>query len=168
MVVTDPSSGHVSEYQFHSVVATNYSVQSNPMFIDLELAKDNYDVNETMELKLPEMKDAKALISIERGSQVIDLFWHELNQGSVSIPIKEEWFPNVYLHVSIVQDYGQENNDRPMRMYTVKKILVNQPDDGIVPIVNAAPIIDAVSTIVLAVVRVEGIVAETERVILVV
>ncbi len=58
--VKDPTSGHVSEYRFHSVVTADYAVQSNPMFIDLQLEKEHYKANETVELKLPQMGDAKA------------------------------------------------------------------------------------------------------------
>ena len=156
MIVTDPSSGHIAEYEFHSVVTSNYSVQSNPIFINLEMEKNNFDVGETMEVKLPELKDAKALISIERGTDVLHLFWQELNQGPVQIPIKEEWFPNFYLNVSIVQNYGQRNNDRPMRMYTVEKILVNQPDDGIEPVVEVAEKIEPNKTFTFEVAEKNG------------
>ncbi len=138
LVITDQSSGHISEYQFHSVVAQNYSVQSNPMFIDLDLAKDNYQAGENIEISFPTIKDAQALISIERGGQVIDLFWHDLNRGTLAIPVQDGWFPNIYLNVSIVQNYGQKNNDRPKRMYTVKKIIVNQPKNKIEPTILAA------------------------------
>ncbi|HFB99977.1 MAG TPA: hypothetical protein ENJ53_04150, partial [Phaeodactylibacter sp.] len=138
LIVTDKSSGHVSEYRFHSVVAQNYAVKSNPMFIELELEKDNYQAGETMELKLPKIKDAKALVSIERGGQIIEMFWHNLDEWSLNIPVRDDWFPNIYLNVSIVQNYGQQNNDRPMRMYTVKKIKVNQPKNKIEPHIIAA------------------------------
>jgi uncharacterized protein YfaS (alpha-2-macroglobulin family) len=136
LIIEDMESGHISEYQFHSVVTTSYSVQSNPMFIDLELEKDEFDVGETMELKLPAIKDSRALISIERGKEVLEIFWQDLDDGALLLPIQEDWFPNVYVHVSIVQNYGQKNNDRPMRMYTVKKILVNQPGKVVEPIVT--------------------------------
>ncbi|NNF22228.1 MAG: hypothetical protein HKN67_09810, partial [Saprospiraceae bacterium] len=135
--VTDPNSGHMAEHEFHSIVNSNYFVQSNPVFIDLSLAKENYTVGEFLELKLPEINEAKALISIERGEEVMELFWYDLSDSSLKIPVQEDWFPNVYVHVSIVQNYGQMNNDRPMRMYTVKKILVNQPKNLLEPIVLA-------------------------------
>ncbi|MFK7806529.1 MAG: alpha-2-macroglobulin, partial [Saprospiraceae bacterium] len=137
LVVEDLESGHKSEYRFHSVVTRSYAVETNPMFINLNLEKDVFDIGETIELKLPAIKDARALVSIERGNEVIDVFWQNLSEGNLLIPVEEDWFPNIYIHVSIVQNYGQQNNDRPLRMYTVQKVLVNQPGKVIEPVVNA-------------------------------
>ena len=136
LVVEDPSSGHSSEYQFHSISSNNYAVKSNPVFIELELEKDIYKGGETMELNLPKIPDASALISIERGDKILDMFWTKLNSESLIMTVEEDWFPNFYLHVIIVQNYSQQNNDRPLRMYSVKRIKVEASKKSIEAMVH--------------------------------
>ena len=46
-----------------------------------------------MTLNLPKLKEASALISIERGGQVLESFWQNLDNGGLEIPIQEDWFP---------------------------------------------------------------------------
>lgn len=133
IVITDDQSGHRSEYKFHSVTIRNYNVKRNPLFIDLALDKDNYEAGDRMKVKLPQMEDAVALISIEKGTKVLESFWMDLNNPDLELEVKNEWFPNFYLDVVIVQNYDQQNNNRPMRMYTVEKILVNSRNQILEP-----------------------------------
>ena len=134
--VTDPESGHVSEHRFHYISNTNYSVQSDPRFINLELEKSQYKIGDKLELKLPSIADAQALVSLESGDRVLDMFWLDLNNPNLELDIKEAYYPNFYLHVSIVQNYEQHANDRPMRMYTVEKIMVEMPEHTLKPVIR--------------------------------
>ncbi len=134
--VTDPKSGHQAEHTFHYVADANYTVDSDPAFINLSLEKTTYRIDETVNIKLPKIQDAQALVSIESGDRVLDYFWTDLNTPNLELKVQEEWFPNFFLHVSIVQNYDQKNNDRPLRMYTVEKITVEQNDNHLRPIIE--------------------------------
>ena len=135
--VKDLDSGHIAEYSFHHITSQNYAANTTPEFFTIEMEKSNFNIGENAEIKLPQIEQAKALVSIERGDKVLDIFWMDLNQSNLTLPIKKEWFPNFYIHTTIVQDYGQQDNDRPMRMYTVKKVNVNEPDKTLALNINA-------------------------------
>lgn len=134
--IIDSQSGHASELQFHSINSQNYEIDRNPEFIQLDLEKKSYQVGENMKVKMPNIKDAKAFISIERGHNILKAFWMDLGNPNLELNIEEDWFPNFYLNVSIVQNYGQSNNDRPLRMYTIEQIKVKERIKILEPIIK--------------------------------
>ena len=48
-------------------------------------------------------------------------------EHQIKIPVTEEMLPNVYVSVSIIQPHGQTLNDRPLRMYGVLPLRVEDP-----------------------------------------
>lgn len=137
LLVEDLNSGHSAEYKYHAVTTNNYNVEGNPIFLQLEFEKTNFDIGETMDVKLPEIKNAKALVSIEKGNDIIESFWMDLNNPKLELKVKESYYPNFFLNVSIVQKYGNKENDRPMRMYSVEKIKVNERAQKLIPEIKA-------------------------------
>lgn len=98
--------------------------------------KEEYQVGETARITLPaaNVKQAKALVSVENGSQVLDLFWVDCGiderngkkQKEVLLPITPQMAPNVYLNITYLQAHNQEalGNDLPIRMYGIVPIRV--------------------------------------------
>lgn len=134
--VVDGTSGHASELRFHSINTQNYEIDRNPEFVQLDLEKDTYKIDEQMRVKLPNIQDSKAFVSIERGNTILDAFWMDLDNPDLELKVKDEWYPNFYLNVSIVQNYGQENNDRPLRMYTIEQIKVQERSEILEPVIK--------------------------------
>ncbi len=124
LTMKDESSGHATQVFFTVYDGIEKIPGSQPYIIDLQSDKDTYKAGETVKLMLPDMEGAKALISIERGNRVIDQIWYDLAKTNniVSLPTNENWSPNVYIHVTIMQKYKQENNDLPLRLFGVKHI----------------------------------------------
>ena len=97
--------------------------------------KDKYLVGETANISIPSSKNGRALISIESGAKVIDLFWvkTEENETKFSFPITDEMAPNVFINISLIQPHAQTINDNPIRMYGVIPIEVEDPNSRLLP-----------------------------------
>ena len=100
--------------------------------------KEKYKVGEEISVSFPSSKDGKALVSIENGSSVLDKFWIETISGQtkVSFKAKPEMAPNIYLYITYLQPHGQTVNDRPIRLYGVISINVENPYTHIVPVIK--------------------------------
>ncbi len=89
--------------------------------LSLRTDKEKYNAGEKIEVTIPSSKSGKALVSIETGTGISDIFWVNTKekQTSFTIDAKPEMAPNFYVHVSLIQPYGQTENDAPLRMYGV-------------------------------------------------
>lgn len=64
---------------------------------------------------------------------MMDWFWIDpANQSSeelvVDIPIKKNMVPNIYATVSVIQPHDQTQNDRPIRMFGIIPLMIEDPD----------------------------------------
>lgn len=108
--------------------------------LSLSLNKETYAPGETAVLSIPGAKQARALLTLENGSGVVDAQWVELKEGNneVRIPIRAEFAPTVYANVLMLQAHAQTANDHPMRMYGVVRIPVEDPASRLHPVVQTA------------------------------
>lgn len=132
----DEDSEHHAEYRFHSITTNDYQVEKNPVFIPVPLEKTTYKIGESFNLKLPTLNASKAFVSIERGNKVLESFWVDLANPNLTLTARENWYPNVYLNVNVVQNYAQTNNDRPLRMYGVQKIKISNRKTILEPVLK--------------------------------
>ena len=51
-----------------------------PYIISIETDKDQYKAGESVISKLLDIKKGRALISIEKGNQVVEMVWHDLKK----------------------------------------------------------------------------------------
>ncbi len=100
--------------------------------------KDVYEVGEQVNITIPSSKNGRALVSIENGSQVQDIFWvkTEEQETKFSFELKEEMSPNVFVNISLIQPHAQTINDNPIRMYGVIPIKVNNPHTKLEPVIK--------------------------------
>nr|WP_299387900.1 MG2 domain-containing protein [Allomuricauda sp.] len=91
--------------------------------------KENYSLGEEAVITFPSDLGSRALISVENGSEVLSQQWIETSaqETQAKIPITEEMAPNVYVNISLLQPHGQVANDRPIRLYGVVPLLVENP-----------------------------------------
>jgi len=100
--------------------------------------KEKYKVGEEIAVSFPSSKDGKALVSIENGSSILDKFWIKTIAGQtrVSFKAKPEMAPNIYLSITYLQPHEQTVNDRPIRLYGVISVNVENPETHIVPVIK--------------------------------
>ncbi len=102
--------------------------------------KTNYKVGETAQIQLPEAQAGRALLTVETSSQILEQRWLEFNgqRGQVSIPITNAMAPNAYVSISLLQGHQNKQNDRPLRLYGVIPLLVEDPSTKLQPMIQAA------------------------------
>jgi hypothetical protein len=132
--VSDGGNGHVSSsffsaYRYGSVPGGDL----NEGNLALKSDKEKYAPNETAKIKLPNPKAGRVLVTIEQGRDMMDWFWIDpSNQSSeelvVEIPIKKNMVPNIYATVSVIQPHDQTQNDRPIRMFGIIPLMIEDPD----------------------------------------
>lgn len=91
--------------------------------------KNKYNVGEKAKVSFPSSEGGRALISLENGSRVVDMFWVETTdkESSFEFKISEEMAPNIYVNITLVQPHKQTANDLPIRLYGVIPLYVENP-----------------------------------------
>ncbi|PIF02094.1 MAG: hypothetical protein CR996_01410 [Draconibacterium sp.] len=139
--VKDETTGHASGTTFYMSKWGGWrsdGMADGATLLTLRTDKDKYNVGEKIVVTLPSSKVGKALVSLENGTEVTDWFWVETTdrQTSFTIDAKPEMAPNFYIHVSLIQPYGQTENDAPLRLYGVIPVEVENPLTILKPIID--------------------------------
>lgn len=102
--------------------------------------RDSYEVGEEVTITFPAGSAGRALLSLETGAGVLEEVWVETTAGdnSYSFEATEDMAPTVYAFLTVLQPYGQENNDLPIRAYGVIPIEVQDPNTKLNPKLNLA------------------------------
>ncbi|MCR5709331.1 MAG: alpha-2-macroglobulin [Bacteroidales bacterium] len=108
--------------------------------LPMSLDRDHYVVGQTAKLTIPSASGARALVSIEKGQRVLKTFWVDCKgeKTEISIPIEDGMAPNVYATVSLVQPYNRPDNDAPIRLFGVQRIMVEEPATHLKPVIGIA------------------------------
>ncbi|MDD4192899.1 MAG: MG2 domain-containing protein, partial [Mangrovibacterium sp.] len=136
--VKDPVSKH------HAGVTVYFSkwgewaadgMQEASTMLSMKADKDTYRVGEKVTVSIPSGKKGKALVGLENGSDVLDLFWVKTSGKNTvfSFEAKPEMAPNVFVHVSLIQPHEQTENDAPIRLYGVIAVEVEDPATHLEP-----------------------------------
>lgn len=103
--------------------------------------KDKYAPGEKARISFPATKKTRALVSIESGSKVINMFWSEAtpnkdNRATVEFEVNENMSPNAFVNITLIQPYLNTGNDMPLRMYGYAPILVENPETHLNPVLK--------------------------------
>lgn len=125
--ITHPSSGHSSGTTFFTTYSGWWSQKNNAAsgaeMLDFSTDKKSYKIGEEVFVKLPNTKSGKILVSLEKNSQVLATYWHDLKDGSnITIPVKKGMAPNFYVNLALIQPHDSTKNDAPIRMYGAQSI----------------------------------------------
>ena len=85
---------------------------------------------------IPAAKDGMALVSLESDDRVISSEWVRTSEKEdlpYKFKITEEMAPNFYVHVTLLQKYGNTANDLPVRMYGVQPVSVRNEATHLYP-----------------------------------
>jgi uncharacterized protein YfaS (alpha-2-macroglobulin family) len=110
--------------------------------------KSAYTVGETAIIQLPATTQGRALLTVETGSNILQQRWLEFsgmnstdnkaNKLKLEIPITAEMSPNAYVHISLLQPHKNKKNDRPIRLYGIIPLQVDDPDTYLKPKIDVA------------------------------
>lgn len=106
--------------------------------------KGAYNVGEQASIIIPGSDGARALISVENGSQVINTYWLETKAGDnpFSFKVESSMAPNVFVHVTLLQPHGQTKNNRPIRLYGVIPVMVEDPATRLSPEIDMPDVLE--------------------------
>lgn len=92
--------------------------------------KQSYVSNEKAKISFESPKDSKALVSVVGGNKILQRFWLDTQEGQTSfeLALKESFAPNVYVAITLLQNYATLDNDRSQRLYGVLPIMVENPE----------------------------------------
>lgn len=94
--------------------------------------KSKYFTGEEAIINFPAPEKGAILLSIERGTEILRSEWIQPeiidNEVNIRIPITKEMAPNSYVTVSVIQPHEQTVNDRPIRMFGILPLNVEDPD----------------------------------------
>ena len=101
--------------------------------------KPEYKVGETAVIQLPPATQGRALMTLENGSGVLQKRWIELSKDNTrfEVPVTAAMTPNVYVSVTLIQPHEGKDNDRPIRLYGIIPLRVQDPATVLAPRVKA-------------------------------
>lgn len=121
--------------------------KNNPSGVKMlifSLDKPSYEVGDKVTAMIPASARGRALVSIENGTSILKQEWVEVAGGTdtkYSFTITPEMAPNVYLHVSLLQEYSQVFNELPIRMYGVVPVFVSNKQTRLHPVIQMADVL---------------------------
>ena len=142
--IEDKESGHASGGEFFVDWPSWYgrdkgTTPTGITMLDFSLDKEEYAVGEEATVILPKASKGRALLSIENGSKVIAQRWvrtSDKHEQQYSFKVTEEFLPNAYVHISLLQPHGQTVNGLPMRLYGVRPIKVVDKQTELSPVIH--------------------------------
>ncbi len=140
--IEDLSSGHVSsthmylDWPWWYDVRDRKDVTGGESMLTLSLDKERYAPGDKAVVRFPASEGARALVTLESGTAVLHQEWMDCAQGAneLSIPVKGEYAPNVYVHVMLLQPF-KKTNDHPIRTYGVVPLFVDNPASKLSPVI---------------------------------
>ena len=143
VIVKDMASGHISGQSF-IVDWPDYKGRAdrrdpeNLTMLTFSTDKASYKVGEKATVYIPAAPGGQALVSVENSTRVISSAW--VSTGDTdrawSFAVTEDMAPNFYIHVTLVQPGKNVSNDLPIRLYGVRRVLVENPASHLTPVVT--------------------------------
>ena len=102
--------------------------------------KESYRAGEKATIYIPAAVNGQALVALENSSGVISREWVSTKPGQdtpYTFTVTPDMAPNFYVQVTLVQPYNTQN-DLPLRLYGVKRLLVESPDSHLEPVIKVA------------------------------
>ena len=137
--VTDTRGGHATSMlcEVNESEASDAS-EGGSTQLNMLIDKEKYAVGETARITIPSAAGASALVSIEKGGQILSTRRVQCFEGSteIRIPVTKEMTPNAYASIALIQPHGNVHNDAPIRLYGVKNINVEDPNSHLAPVID--------------------------------
>jgi uncharacterized protein YfaS (alpha-2-macroglobulin family) len=141
--MTDTESGHVTAVPVYASSPYWWGDDEDgrsggATMLQLAVGKPSYNVGEEAVITFPASPGAKALITIEAGSNVRRSFWVDCTgaEGRAAITTTADMVPNVYVSVSLIQPHAQTVNDAPVRLFGVIPLMVEDPQTRLAPVID--------------------------------
>ncbi|MCF8230889.1 MAG: hypothetical protein K9J27_01775 [Bacteroidales bacterium] len=97
--------------------------------------EDSYKTGDKARVKIPSSGSSRILVSVENNTRVLHSEWiaSQKRMTQYEFDVTPEMAPNAYVFVSLVQPHNQTTNDRPIRLYGVEPLFVENPESHLHP-----------------------------------
>jgi hypothetical protein len=142
LIAQDPVSGHSTAtfvyFDWPYWMRANRTDSEASTVLGFSSDKEKYAPGELIKLTFPSPDNGRALVCIENGTRILERFWVDTKAGEtqVEIEVSDAMAPNVFANITLLQPHGQTANDRPMRMFGVVPILVENPKTRLEPVIE--------------------------------
>ncbi|TQR30981.1 alpha-2-macroglobulin [Campylobacter sp. MIT 99-7217] len=128
--LVDVQSGASAGFSFY---VSSWGEPSNADIISslkIKTNKQSYAPNETAVIEFESVKNAKALITLSNEFDILKRFVVDTEDKSTKFELKldKTYVPNVYVSVSLLQDYEGYENDRALRLFGVVPVRVEDEE----------------------------------------
>ncbi len=144
IAVYDKDGGHSSAqivyFDWEGWANRKTSNDDSASMLMVNSGKTKYYADETAEVTFPCYEGAKALITVEKNGKVLKQEWITTtgNICSYKIKLQPSMAPNIYVHVSLIQEHAQTKNSLPLRMYGITPVMIENKNSRINPVIKAA------------------------------
>ncbi len=127
--VKDPQGGHSAAYFFRSWWWGDSQKAASPGVLSLKLDKEEYAPGDLAALALNAPAGSRALITVEKEGSILHQAWEDIKKADslFELEVKEEYMPNAYVSVLVIQPYGARENDLPLRLHGILPLMVAGP-----------------------------------------
>ena len=124
----------------------------------LQADRSTVRLGERVTVDVPSSAGGQLLVSLETGAGSVEQFWvpTAVGQTQVSFTTTERMVPTVYANVTYLQPYAQTTNDRPVRLYGVVPVTVEQEETRLQPQIETADAWSPGETVAVTVSEAEG------------
>lgn len=128
LVEVEDASGHKAAFFFRASMWGQSSGGEDAGLLTLKSDRELYNPGEEAVVSLPSMEHGNLLVTVEKANKILSAQWHApaAKQTELHIPITKAMLPNAYVTVSYLQPYDQNTNDRPIRMYGIIPLAVEE------------------------------------------
>ncbi len=112
--------------------------------VPLSTDKKQYKTGETAEISFASGIGARALVTVEKSGTIIKQDWIETESGTTvyKLNLTSDMAPNVYVHVTLLQQHLQTANSLPIRLYGVVPVNVENPATKLSPVITASSVFE--------------------------
>ena len=126
-VVDESGTGHSSGVFINAYGYGGSGEDNNAGMLALSSDKDKYYVGENAEISFPTPDEGSVLLTVEKYDTIFKQEWYypgSDEEMKIKLPITKDMAPNVYVSVSLIQPHSQTANDRPIRMFGILPLAV--------------------------------------------
>lgn len=107
-------------------------------FLNFSADKEEYNTGDKINLLIPGAEGARAFISVENGSGILQTFWMNLKAGdnAFSFEADERMTPNIYVYATVIQPHANTANDLPIRLYGLVNLKIKDEKTILNPVIE--------------------------------
>lgn len=137
------SSGKIVYFDWPNWASRSREGKEGASMLIFSADKEKYQVGDEVKITIPSSEGARALVTIETGTKVLQSHWVKTDKEQTLFKFKvtEEMAPNIYVSVTLVQPHSQTANDLPIRLYGVIPVMVEDPNTHLRPVINMADVL---------------------------